>query len=80
MRLGVFGKLLVEGLCVRGCTDLEVRGARRFTFEELQGFVERAKACIPGTVEAIEAAARHRAHQVRSLTISLYWAYPSRRL
>jgi hypothetical protein len=60
-------RVLVEGLCVWGCTDLEVRGARRFTFEELQGFVERAKACIPGTADAVEAAARHRAHQVPAL-------------
>ena len=37
---------------------------RRFTFEELQGFVEAAKACIPGTADAVEAAAHHRAHQV----------------
>ena len=37
---------------------------RRFTFGELEGFLEAAKAAIPGTAEAIEAARGHQARKV----------------
>lgn len=36
----------------------------RFTFAELEGFLETARACIPGTAEAIQAAVDHQARKV----------------
>ena len=58
---------------VARCEVVVVFPVSRYTFEELQGFVERAKACIPGTAEAVEAAAQHRAHQVPPLDASTSW-------
>lgn len=37
---------------------------RRFTLDELEGFLETAKKCIPGVREAVDAANSHKAHQV----------------
>lgn len=36
----------------------------RFTLDELEGFLETAKECIPGVKEAVVAANSHKAHQV----------------
>ncbi len=36
----------------------------RFTLDELEGFLETAKECIPGVKEAVVAANNHKAHQV----------------
>ena len=42
----------------------KARALCRFTLDELEGFLETAKECIPGVKEAIIAANSHKAHQV----------------
>lgn len=37
----------------------------RFSLEEMEGFLEEAKRCIPGTSEVIDQALDHEAHKVR---------------
>ena len=44
-------------------------GACRFTLDELEGFLETAKECIPGVKEAIVSANSHKAHRVRILCL-----------
>ena len=41
----------------------------RFTLDELEGFLETAKECIPGVKEAIVSANSHKAHRVRILCL-----------
>ena len=43
--------------------------ACRFTLDELEGFLETAKECIPGVKEAIVSANSHKAHRVQILCL-----------
>lgn len=66
----LYAAVLIDMACTYGSKQLDliqvILGCR-FTLDELEGFLEKAKDCIPGVKEAIGAANSHKAHQVHNV-------------